>query len=58
MEYDDEDIQASKAPSLMQSMMEVNPEGDSDDELSEDETTTSASKTSEKKEEGETKKDK
>ncbi len=40
VDYDDEDLQAAKAPSLMQQMMEVNPEGDSDDEdESEDETT-------------------
>jgi len=39
VEYNDEDIDAQKAPSLMQSMMELNPEGgDSDEELSEDET--------------------
>lgn len=39
-DYDDEDIQAQKAPSLMQSMMEVNAEGgSSDEEESEDETT-------------------
>lgn len=37
VEYDEEDIQAMKAPSLMQQMMEVNPEGDSDDEESGDE---------------------
>lgn len=37
VEYDPEDIQASKAPSMMQQMMELQPEGDSDEELSEDE---------------------
>jgi hypothetical protein len=36
IDYDDEDVQAQKAPSLMQQMMEVN-EGDSDDEESGDE---------------------
>lgn len=41
VEYDEEDINASKAPSLMQSMMEMNEGGDSDDELSEDETAAS-----------------
>ena len=40
VDYNDEDLDAQKAPSLMQSMMELNPDGgDSDDELSEDETT-------------------
>lgn len=34
--YDDEDLQAMKAPTLMQQMMEVNPE-DSDDEEESDE---------------------
>ena len=62
VEYDDEDVQASKAPSLMQSMMEVNAGADSDDELSDDETSTTASKANESvKKEGEgveTKKDK
>lgn len=38
VEYDEEDIQASKAPNLMQSVMEIQ-DGDSDDELSEDEST-------------------
>jgi Sec63 Brl domain len=42
-EYDDEDIQAQKAPSLMQSMMEMQGENDSDEEESEDETTASTS---------------
>jgi Sec63 Brl domain len=42
VEYDNEDLDAQKAPSLMQSMMEVNNEGGaSDDELSEDETVAS-----------------
>ena len=45
VEYDEEDIQAAKAPSLMQSMMELNPEGDSDDELSEDENNGTSIKT-------------
>lgn len=39
VEYDEEDMQAAKSPSLMQSMMEVNPDGDSDEEESDDETT-------------------
>ena len=40
VEYNDEDVDAQKAPSMMQSMMELNPEGGaSDEELSEDETT-------------------
>lgn len=43
VEYDDEDIQASKAPNLMQSMMEMNAENDSDEEESEDEATTTTS---------------
>ncbi len=51
VEYNEEDLDAQKAPSLMQSMMEVNPEGgDSDDELSEDETTASSKKLETKKE--------
>lgn len=37
VEYDDEDMQAQKAPSLMQQMMEVGEGGDSDDEESGDE---------------------
>lgn len=45
VEYDDEDIQAQKAPSLMQQMMEVNPEGSDDEEEEEDDNTTSASAT-------------
>jgi hypothetical protein len=32
VEYDDEDIQAMKAPSMMQQMMEMAPPNDSDDE--------------------------
>jgi hypothetical protein len=45
LDYNEEDLDAQKAPSLMQSMMEVNPEGgDSDDELSEDETTNASNK--------------
>lgn len=43
VEYDDEDLQAQKAPSLMQQMMEVNPEGDSDDEDESDEEPAAAS---------------
>lgn len=43
VEYDDEDIQAQKAPNLMQSVMEMQ-EGDSDDELSEDESTVATNK--------------
>lgn len=39
VEYDEEDIQAAKAPSMMQAMMEVN-DDNSDDDDSEDETTT------------------
>lgn len=39
IDYDDEDIQAQKAPSLMQQMMEVREGGDSDDEESGDEDT-------------------
>ena len=54
VEYDDEDLQAAKAPSLMQQMMEVNPEDDSDEDESEDESTQSKSTT----ETGETKKEK
>jgi len=38
VEYDDEDLQAAKAPSMMQAMMEVNGEGSDDDEESEEET--------------------
>jgi hypothetical protein len=37
VEYDEEDIQAQKAPSMMQSMMELNPGDNSDDDESEDE---------------------
>jgi len=45
VEYVDEDLDAQKAPSLMQSMMEMNPDGGaSDDELSEDETTNGSNK--------------
>jgi hypothetical protein len=40
VDYDDEDIQAQKAPSLMQSMMEVNAEGGSSDEEESDDDTT------------------
>lgn len=43
IEYDEEDIQAQKAPNLMQSVMEMQ-EGDSDDELSEDESTIATNK--------------
>ena len=39
IEYDQEDLQAQKAPSLMQQMMEVNG-NDSDDDEEEDENTT------------------
>ncbi len=50
VDYDDEDVNAQKAPSLMQSMMELNPEGgDSDDELSGDETTVASNKAAEAK---------
>lgn len=35
--YDEEDIQAAKAPSLMQQMMTMDPNGDSDDEEEEEE---------------------
>lgn len=45
VEYDAEDLDAQKAPSLMQQMMEVNGEGSDDDE-EEDETATNASNTS------------
>jgi hypothetical protein len=38
VEYDEEDLQAAKAPSMMQAMMEVNGEGSDDDEESEEET--------------------
>lgn len=40
VEYHEEDVQAQKAPSMMQSMMELQP-NDSDEEESEDETTAS-----------------
>ena len=41
IEYDEEDIQAMKAPSMMQQMMELAPqENESDDEESEDEQST------------------
>ena len=43
VEYDDEDLQAAKAPSMMQAMMEVNGDN-SDDDDSEDETAASNSK--------------
>lgn len=40
VEYDEEDIQAMKAPSMMQSMMEMAPaDGSDDDEESDDEPT-------------------
>lgn len=56
VEYDEEDIQAQKAPSLMQQMMEVNPEGSDDEEESDDEPVqatpaTTASQSTEKKKE-------
>ena len=45
LDYNEEDLDAQKAPSLMQSMMEMNPDGgDSDDELSEDENTNASNK--------------
>lgn len=37
VEYDDEDLQAAKAPNMMQAMMEMNGEGSDDDEESEEE---------------------
>ena len=49
IEYDDEDIQASKAPNLMQSMMEMNPENDSDEEEEEEEETTASNSAETKK---------
>ena len=49
VEYDEEDLQAAKAPSLMQQMMEVNPEGDSDDEEESDGETAQSSNPAEKK---------
>ena len=63
VEYDDEDIQAMKAPSLMQQMMEVNPGADSDEDEEEEEdtvktTTTTASTAATVTGEQETKKDK
>ncbi len=45
VEYDDEDIQASKAPSLMQQMMEMQPNADSDDDEEEEEEDTANSST-------------
>jgi hypothetical protein len=44
VEYDEEDIQAQKAPSMMQSMMELAPESGSDDDDSEDEAAANAKK--------------
>jgi hypothetical protein len=40
IEYNEEDVQASKAPSMMQSMMEMENGGGSDDELESDDDTT------------------
>ena len=61
-EYDEEDLQAAKAPSMMQQMMEVNPEGDSDDEEESDDEPTATSSPQKKVETpttvGETKKEK
>lgn len=59
VEYNDEDIQAAKAPSMMQAMMELQPQDDSDDEVSEDEATTTTQASGEQKapETAESKKD-
>jgi len=44
IEYNEEDLQAAKAPSMMQSMMEMNPDGDSDEEEESDGETPAAEK--------------
>lgn len=56
VDYDDEDIQASKAPSLMQQMMEVNPDDSDEEEESDEDTSAQSNKEAEKS--AETKKEK